>query len=215
MPIFQLNETIIFPNPNQAEPDGLLAFGGDLNPLRLLEAYNNGIFPWFSDNEPILWWSPNPRFVLFPEKLNISKSMKSLINQNKFKVTYNQCFEQVISNCKKAERNGQSDTWITSDMQNAYIQLHKMGIAHSVEVWENKQLVGGLYGIQLHQIFCGESMFSLKNNASKYGFISFVEKFKSNGGKLIDCQVYTAHLESLGAEEISRNNFLELLYQYK
>lgn len=210
MPIYQLSEDIIFP-PVSGAVDGIVAIGGDLSTERLELAYKSGIFPWYNEGEPVIWWSPNPRFVLFPDDLKISKSMKSILNKSDFKYTINQNFEQIINNCKTISREGQKDTWITDEMKKAYIQLHKKGLATSVEVWKNNQLVGGLYGVNLGNVFCGESMFTLESNASKFGFINFVLDFKKNGGKLIDCQVYTKHLESLGAKNISREEFLKFL----
>ena len=204
-----LTHEIKFPEAAQASPEGLLAIGGDLSVERLLLAYRTGIFPWFDETQPILWWSPDPRFVLFPEKLKISKSMKQLLNRKAFKVTCNTCFDKVIEECSKIKRKGQKSTWITSEMVKAYTNLHELGFATSVEVWLEGELVGGLYGIDLKNgIFCGESMFSKVSNASKYGFISFV--FNTNY-KLIDCQVFTDHLASLGAEEINREAFLSYL----
>ena len=210
MPIYQLSEDIIFPPVSGAE-DGIVAIGGDLSTERLELAYKSGIFPWYNIDEPILWWSPNPRFVLFPDDLKISKSMKSILNKSDFKYTINQDFEQVINNCKTISREGQKDTWITEEMRESYVQLHKKDLATSVEVWKNNQLVGGLYGVNLGAVFCGESMFTIESNASKFGFINFVLDFKKKGGKLIDCQVYTKHLESLGAKNISREEFLKFL----
>ena len=204
-----LNEDIWFPDVNKASPEGLLALGGDLCVERLLLAYKTGIFPWFDSEEPLLWWSPDPRFVLFPEKLKVSKSMKQIMRNKEFIITVNKDFEQVINECSKAKRNGQSGTWITDAMVDAYIKLHKLGYAKSVEVWQDKKLVAGIYGIDLNNgVFCGESMFTKESNASKVGFISFVQ---NTNYKLIDCQVYTNHLESLGAEEISREAFLKYL----
>ena len=204
-----LNEDIWFPDVNKASPEGLLALGGDLCVERLLLAYKTGIFPWFDTEEPLLWWSPDPRFVLFPEKLKVSKSMKQIMRNKEFIITVNKDFEQVINECSKAKRNGQSGTWITDAMVDAYIKLHKLGYAKSVEVWQDKKLVAGIYGIDLNNgVFCGESMFTKESNASKVGFISFVQ---NTNYKLIDCQVYTNHLESLGAEEISREAFLKYL----
>tara|TARA_R110000868_G_scaffold239355_5_gene493796 strand:+ start:2172 stop:2795 length:624 start_codon:yes stop_codon:yes gene_type:complete len=204
-----LNEDIWFPDVNKASPEGLLALGGDLCVERLLLAYKTGIFPWFDTEEPLLWWSPDPRFVLFPEKLKVSKSMKQIMRNNEFIITVNKDFEQVITECSKAKRNGQSGTWITDAMVDAYIKLHQLGYAKSVEVWQDKKLVAGIYGIDLNNgVFCGESMFTKESNASKVGFISFVQ---NTNYKLIDCQVYTNHLESLGAEEISREAFLKYL----
>lgn len=202
-----------FPHPSEADKDGLLAVGGDLSSDCLLQAYYSGIFPWFNEGQPILWWTPDPRMVLFPEKLKVSKSMRQLFNQNKFKVTYNQSFEEVVRNCAEIKREGQDGTWITDDMMDAYLELHRLGYAQSVEVWDKDQLVGGLYGIYLKDknVFCGESMFSKVSNASKYGFITLVRKLIEEDVKLIDCQIYTPHLASLGAEEISREDFLQFL----
>ena len=204
-----LGKAIAFPDVSKANKEGLLAYGGDLSPERLVLAYKLGIFPWFDDKEPILWWSPDPRFVLFPENLKISKSMKQLMRNSDFKITVNKDFKGVISNCSKIKRNGQQGTWITNDLKKAYIKLHELGVAKSVEVWFNQELVGGLYGVDLNNgVFCGESMFSKVSNASKVGFIEFIQ---NTNYKLIDCQVYTNHLESLGAEEISRDAFLKFL----
>ena len=202
-----------FPPVESANPVGLLAFGGDLSPNRLINAYRHGIFPWFDSSQPILWWSPDPRMVLFPEELKISKSMKQLLKKEVFKVTFDLDFEQVIGNCATAPRQGQEGTWITPELKQAYIELHRLGFAHSVEVWQEEELVGGLYGIYLREknIFCGESMFAKKSNASKFGFIKLVRKLREEGVKLIDCQVYTAHLASLGAREIPRSEFLTYL----
>src|SRR5690606_34563853 len=191
-----LSEDIGFPQVHLADEDGLLAIGGDLSPERLIVAYKSGIFPWFSVGEPILWWSPNPRFVLFPEKLKVSKSMKQVLRNSEFEVTINQDFKSVINACAKTKRNGEQGTWITQSMIEAYIQLHQLGFATSVEVWFHNDLVGGLYGVDLgNGVFCGESMFSTVSNASKIGFITFIQ---NTNYKLIDCQVYTEHLESLG-----------------
>jgi len=204
-----LNEDIWFPDVNKASPEGLLAVGGDLCVERLLLAYKTGIFPWLDNEEPFLWWAPDSRFVLFPEKLKVSKSMKQIMRNNEFIITLNKDFEQVITECSKAKRFGQSGTWITDSMANAYIKLHKLGYAKSVEVWQDKKLVAGLYGIDLNNgVFCGESMFTKVSNASKVGFISFIQ---NTNYKLIDCQLHTNHLESLGAEEISREAFLKFL----
>ncbi len=208
-----LDSYLWFPNPDLANADGLLAVGGDLSPERLLLAYQSGIFPWFAEGEPLLWWSPNPRMVLFPENLHISKSMKQLLKQNKFSVTYNQDFKSVITACAEQPRHGQEGTWITSEMIDAYLNLHDLGYAISVEVYDQHQLVGGLYGIYLKEqgVFCGESMFTCQSNASKYGFISLVQQLAEEGVKLIDCQMYTLHLASLGAKEIPRETFLRYL----
>ncbi len=204
-----LGPEIVFPDPSLADAEGLLAIGGDLSVERLLLAYRMGIFPWFNEDEPILWWSPDPRFVLFPNKLKVSKSMKQVLRNSDFEVTVNREFKQVITECSRAKRNGQSGTWITNDMLEAYYQMHNMGYAKSVEVWLKSELVGGLYGIDLgNGVFCGESMFSKVSNASKVGFITFIQ---NTDYKLIDCQVYTSHLASLGAEDIQRKRFLKYL----
>jgi leucyl/phenylalanyl-tRNA--protein transferase len=202
-----------FPPVEFANPDGLLAMGGDLSVERLLDAYNRGIFPWYDASEPILWWSPNPRMVLFPENLRVSKSMRQLFKKEAFQVTYNQDFLSVIENCAAIKRDGQNGTWITEEIKDAYLKLHHLGIVQSVEVWQNDELVGGLYGIYLKEkkIFCGESMFANVSNASKYGFITYVRKLKKEGVSLIDCQIYTEHLNSLGAAEIPRKEFLKYL----
>lgn len=202
-----------FPPVEQANEDGLLAIGGELSVKRLLDAYNHGIFPWYDDSQPVIWWSPDPRMVLFPEKLKVSRSMKQLLKKKEFEVSFDENFEEVISNCAKIKREGQRGTWITQEMMDAYSELHNLGYARSVEVWQECKLVGGLYGIYLEdkKIFCGESMFALVSNASKFGFIKLVEKLKSEGVRIIDCQVNTKHLESLGAEEIPRKEFLKYL----
>lgn len=202
-----------FPPVEMATEDGLLAYGGDLSANRLLNAYKHGIFPWYEEGQPILWWSPDPRMVLFPEKLKVSKSMKQVLRNNTFQLTFNKDFKAVIKNCATIKRDGQAGTWITQDMQDAYFKLHELGIAQSVEVWQEHELIGGLYGIYLQDknVFCGESMFAKVSNASKFAFIKMVEKFRAEGVKLIDCQIYTPHLESLGAEEISRDSFLKFL----
>lgn len=202
-----------FPPAETANSVGLLAFGGDLSTQRLISAYTQGIFPWYDSSQPILWWSPDPRMVLFPKNLRISKSMRQVLKKDIFQITFNRDFGQVIKNCATAPREGQEGTWITPRMQEAYIELHRLGFSESVEVWQGKELVGGLYGIYLRdkKIFCGESMFSNKSNASKVGFIKLVQKLQAEGVKLIDCQVYTDHLASLGAEEISRSEFLKYL----
>ncbi len=204
-----------FPAVEKADEQGLLAIGGKLSPERLLEAYRSGIFPWFEEGDPVLWWSPDPRMVLFPKDLKVSKSMKQLFKKSAFKVTYNQNFEEVIHNCSQVFRKDQEDTWITPNMISAYMKLHELGHALSVEVWEENVLVGGLYGVYLKekQVFCGESMFTKVSNASKYGFISLVEKLKAENIKLIDCQMHTKHLESLGAKEVPREVFLSYLQQ--
>ncbi|MFC5193938.1 leucyl/phenylalanyl-tRNA--protein transferase [Bizionia hallyeonensis] len=204
-----LNQDLWFPPVSQANEDGLLAIGGDLSVPRLLLAYQLGIFPWFEGSQPILWWSPDPRFVLFPENLKVSKSMKQVLRNADFTVSINQNFNQVITECSKAKRNGQAGTWITDSMIMAYNELHKAGYAKSVEVWQEGELVGGFYGVDLgNGVFCGESMFAKVSNASKVAFITFIQ---NTDYQLIDCQVYTNHLERLGAEDISRDVFLEYL----
>lgn len=204
---------IEFPHPSQADPQGLLAIGGNLSVENLKKAYRSGIFPWYEEGEPILWWSPDPRMVLFPKDLKVSKSMRPYFNQQKFRVTYNQCFEEVMRNCATKKRHDQNGTWITEEMVSAYLELNHVGEALSVEVWQGEKLVGGLYGIYLKtkQVFCGESMFSYVSNASKFGFISLVQQLEKEDIKLIDCQIHTPHLESLGAQEIAREAFLSYL----
>lgn len=213
MPIFLLSEEeIAFPHPEMADANGILAVGGDLSPERLLTAYTLGIFPWFNEGEPIIWWSPDPRFVLFPNELKISKSMRPYFNQQKFTVTLDTQFEAVMRGCQTSRRDGQfGGTWITEDMVEAYVRLYELGYAHSVEVWKNEDLVGGLYGISLGKVFFGESMFAQEANASKFGFITIVEKLKELDFHLIDCQQETNHLGSLGARAIDRKEFLALL----
>jgi leucyl/phenylalanyl-tRNA--protein transferase len=204
-----LNNDIVFPDVRLASKEGIIAVGGDLSTERLLLAYKSGIFPWFDDEEPLIWWSPDPRFVLFPEQLKVSKSMRQVLRNNDFVVTVNNDFEAVIDHCSKIKRDGQKGTWITDNMKSAYINLHELGYAKSIEVWLDNKLVGGLYGIDVNNgVFCGESMFSLVSNASKVGFITFIQ---NSNYKLIDCQVYTNHLESLGAQDISREDFLKYL----
>jgi leucyl/phenylalanyl-tRNA--protein transferase len=204
-----LNKIIEFPPLSEANSDGLLAIGGDLSSKRVLYAYKSGIFPWYEADQPLMWWSPDPRFVLYPSKLKISKSSKQLLKSKKFEVSVNRNFKEVILACAKINRQSQSGTWITDQMIEVYCELHNMGIAKSIEVWLDNRLVGGLYGIQFDDVvFCGESMFSSVSNASKIGFISFIQMSKF---KLIDCQVYSSHLESLGAEFISRSDFIQYL----
>jgi leucyl/phenylalanyl-tRNA--protein transferase len=204
-----LNNDLVFSDVSLASKEGIVAIGGDLSPERLLLAYKSGIFPWFDDEEPLVWWSPDPRFVLFPKHLKVSKSMKQVLSNSDFEITINKDFETVINHCSRIKRDGQKGTWITQNMKEAYTKLHELGYATSVEVWLDKELVGGLYGIDLNNgVFCGESMFSLVSNASKVGFITFIQNSNYN---LIDCQVYTNHLESLGAQDISREAFLKYL----
>lgn len=208
MALIALGKELLFPPAELADPDGLLAIGGDLSRARLLQAYRSGIFPWY-ENKYILWWCPDPRFVLFPPELKISSSMKQLLKKQSFEFSVNTDFNAVISQCKAISRRGQDGTWITEEMRNAYNDLHFAGYAHSAEVRLNGELVGGLYGIRLGKIFYGESMFSRYSNASKYAFIQYVQLLQSEGVELIDCQVYTAHLETLGARMIPRKEFLE------
>jgi leucyl/phenylalanyl-tRNA--protein transferase len=204
-----LTQKIEFPDISEASAEGLLAVGGDLSSERLLHAYANGIFPWFEDTEPILWWSPDPRFVIFPEELKVSKSMKQILGKRKFKVTVNKAFKAVVENCSRMKREGQIGTWITDEMIAAYTKLHKLGYAKSIEVWQDDALVGGLYGVDMHnKVFCGESMFAKVSNASKVGFITFVQ---NTDYKLIDCQLHTKHLESLGGKHIPRRDFIKYL----
>ena len=209
--MFFLTERLEFPAVDTANSEGLLAVGGDLSPERLLLAYQKGIFPWFNEDSLILWWSPDPRMVLFPDKIKISKSMRKVLQSDQFRLTKNTCFEKVLLQCATVKRVGQQGTWITNDMRKAYLELHKKGLAKSYEVWENDVLVGGLYGVDLGHIFCGESMFSTSSNASKFAFIHLAQELQEKKYQLIDCQLYTKHLESLGAEEISRKRFIDLL----
>jgi leucyl/phenylalanyl-tRNA--protein transferase len=210
MPLYALNDRLWFPPVEQSMDDGLLAIGGDLSTERLLLAYRNGIFPWYEGDVP-LWWCPDPRFVLFPDELRISRSMKKLFRKNTFRFAVNTAFAQVIHHCKIVNRFGQSGTWITDEVEQAYIELHEKGFANSAEVWLNNELVGGVYGVRLGNIFFGESMFSLVSNASKYAFINYVQQLQKENVVLIDCQVYTEHLESLGAKMIPRKEFAKLL----
>ena len=206
-----LTDELVFPPLENASSEGLLAVGGDLSPERLKLAYANGIFPWFNEDSLILWWSPDPRMVLFPNKIRVSKSMKKIMEGDRFRCTKNQCFEKVIDNCARIHRKGQEGTWITPAMKDAYMELHQMGLAVSMEVWEGDELVGGLYGVDLGHIFCGESMFSKVSNASKFAFISLARELEAKNYSLIDCQLHTTHLQSLGAEEIPREEYLQIL----
>ena len=203
-----LTNTIEFPGYDCTSKEGIIALGGDLSAERLTHAYKNGIFPWFSDNDPIVWCCPFERMVLFPAEIKISKSMQKIINKNEFTITENTAFEAVIYNCKNIDRNDGFGTWITNDMEQAYINLHKKGIAKSIEVWFKDELVGGLYGVEINHIFCGESMFSRVSNASK---LAFMHLATNKNYKLIDCQIYNEHLASLGAREIDRSLFLSIL----
>ena len=210
MALFALQQELIFPPVNLAEPDGLLAMGGDLSTERLLLAYKSGIFPWYEGDVP-LWWCPDPRFVLFPEKLKVSKTMRQLIKKETFRFSVNTNFRSVIRECKTSSRKNQHGTWITDEVEEAYCLLHEKGYAHSAEAWVGDDLAGGLYGIRMGKVFFGESMFSHQSNASKLAFIRYVRLLQQEGIELIDCQVHTAHLESLGAEMIPREIFMKKL----
>jgi leucyl/phenylalanyl-tRNA---protein transferase len=211
--MFLLTGPMVFPAVQMADEDGLLAIGGDLSTERLLLAYRQGIFPWYNEGELIQWWCPDPRFVLYPGELKVSKSMKQVLGKKEFTFTINKAFEAVIANCKTITREGQAGTWIQDEVVEAYTALHKKGIAISAEAWKKKELVGGLYGIRLGNIFFGESMFSKQSNASKFAFIKLVQQLQAENVQLIDCQVYTQHLESLGARMISRELFGKILEQ--
>lgn len=211
MRLVQLSRhSIAFPSPEAAlrEPNGLLALGGDLSPSRLMMAYQRGIFPWYSPGDPILWWSPDPRAVLYPTLFHVSKSMRRFHQRSPFRVTLNYCFEQVITGCADDRDEG---TWITPDVKSAWIRLHELGHAHSIEVWQGEQLVGGIYGVTQGRLFCGESMFSRQENASKTALLVFCDYFARQGGELIDCQVINPHTQSLGAVEIPRRTYLDEL----
>lgn len=211
MPVFELSDELIFPHPKLAEKDGLLAFGGDLCVERLLLAYSNGIFPWYDEDSPIMWWSPNPRMVLFPEKLKISDSLSRTLRSEKFKVTFDNDFDHVIRRCAAVQRPGQHGTWIVPEMQEAYIRLHQAGFAHSVETWHEGKLVGGLYGVSLGRMFFGESMFHLMRDASKLALVQLAEQLTKWDFQLIDAQQDTDHMRSLGGELVSIDRFLELI----
>lgn len=212
MPLFTLDHHLWFPPLSDADEEGLLAIGGDLSIDRLLIAYKQGIFPWFDGPVP-LWWSPDPRFVLFPKHLKVSKSMEQVIKKGDYRFSVNTAFDQVIANCKNQKRAGQDGTWITPELEASFNELHGLGFAVSAETWLDGQLVGGLYGIKMGKVFFGESMFAKSSNASKFAFIHFVQLLQSEGVELIDCQVYTAHLESLGAQMIRRDDFAQRLTQ--
>lgn len=207
MPVFALGGDLIFPDPCLAEPDGLLAVGGDLRPERIVLAYRNGIFPWYNPGEPILWWSPDPRLVLFPDELHCPRRLMRLMKKRPFHVTYDRAFSRVIRQCKETRQV----TWITEEMLDAYLNLHELGIAHSFEAWQDDELVGGLYGIRLGHVFFGESMFTKVSNASKIAFVTAVRFLQEMGVELIDCQVETGHLKRFGARPIERQEFLRLL----
>ena len=209
--MYRLTDALLFPSPEQASDEGIVAVGGDLKPERVMLAYRKGIFPWFESDDFLLWWSPDPRMVLFPDQVKISKSMRAVLRKKQFEVTFNKAFDDVVEACAKVKRFGQNGTWITPGLMEVYSTLHTQGHAHSVEVWEESVLVGGLYGIDLGTVFCGESMFSKANNASKVALISLAKELKKNKYKLIDCQVPTQHLASMGAESIPRTEFLTYL----
>lgn len=211
MPIYLLTDDLLFPPPQVSESDGLLAVGGDLGEQRLLLAYSHGIFPWYAEGEPLLWWSPDPRLVLYPEEFIVSKSLRKILRKNIFRVTMDTAFEQVIRSCASIWRPHQDGTWITDEMIEAYTKLYHAGFAHSVEVWKTGELVGGLYGVSLGRCFFGESMFSRRSNASKVALYFLVEYLKTLRFDLVDCQVTTEHLLSLGAQEIPRQQFLDEL----
>lgn len=212
MPIYQLTDEIMFPKPELSEEDGLLAIGGDLRWERLLLAYCNGIFPWYSDDEPILWWCPKPRFIIKPKEVKISKSMKRVFNKGEFKVTFNNDFEGVISKCKELRENKEG-TWITDDMKQAYINLFNKGFASSVEVYKDDKLVGGLYGVNIGRCFFGESMFSTEANASKVALISICKRLEEEGYLFLDCQMHTNHLESMGGKFVAWDDFKMMLQE--
>lgn len=214
MPVFQLTDQLVFPPTELAEEDGLLAVGGDLSPDRLINAYRQGIFPWFSEGDPILWWFTSPRLVIFPENFTVSKRLARYYRKPLFKVTMDTVFSEVIKNCATVRTNNNEETWISTIMRDSYDTLHKMGYAHSVECWQDNQLVGGLYGLALGKVFFGESMFSLQNNASKIALVALVNYLQKNGFEIIDCQMTTDHLLSLGAEEISGSDFSTYLNKY-
>jgi len=211
MPIAFLSNELTFPPPDQAEPDGLLAIGGDLSVERLRVAYRSGIFPWYSDGQPILWFSPDPRMVLFPPKLHVSRSLARVLASDRFRITCDHDFEEVITQCKEVRRPGQEGTWVTDAMKQAYLRLHRAGFAHSVEVWQGDRLVGGLYGVTTGTCFSGESMFAKVSDASKVGFVWLVNRLKEEGIQMVDCQVWTDHLARFGAELMPRQHFLSLL----
>jgi leucyl/phenylalanyl-tRNA--protein transferase len=211
VPVYRLGREVSFPDPALAEPDGLLAIGGDLSPERLLTAYAEGIFPWFDERSPILWWSPDPRLVLFPAELHASRSLERSIRRGAFRVTADTAFEEVIRRCAERPRPGQSGTWITSGMLQAYVRLHRLGFAHSFEAWQGETLAGGLYGVSLGAAFFGESMFADLRDASKVALVNGVRWLSSRGFSLVDCQVRTEHLVSLGAREVPRTAFLARL----
>ncbi len=211
MPVFQLTQALAFPPPHLATQEGLLAVGGDLSSDRLLLAYKDGIFPWYSDGEPILWWAPDPRLVLYPKELKVSRSLRKVLRRSIYKITFDTTFEQVIRSCAEVRLEKYEGTWITAEMRDAYCRLHKLGYAHSVECWYDSQLVGGLYGVSIGRAFFGESMFSTMNNASKVCLVFLVDYMLENNFVFIDCQVATDHLIRLGAQSIPRSDFISQL----
>jgi leucyl/phenylalanyl-tRNA---protein transferase len=211
VPVYLLNKEIIFPHPSLADENGLLAVGGDLSPERIITAYSNGIFPWYNKNEPILWWSPDPRCVMFPGNFKISKSLRLLLKKNIFEIRFDTNFKKIIDNCAKVHQANDSDTWITREMKKAYILLHNLGHAHSVEVYLNQKIVGGLYGIAIGKVFYGESMFHTVSNASKVAFYYLIERLKHWHFDIIDNQTTSEHLLKMGSEEIERDFFLNII----
>jgi leucyl/phenylalanyl-tRNA--protein transferase len=211
LPYLDESSYVHFPPVSSATPEGIVAVGGNLSPGMLLSAYKQGIFPWFSEGDPILWWSPDPRCVLFPGEVHVSRSMQKLLRRKRFRISFDTSFPSVIEGCRLAPRRGQQGTWITDAMQDAYIDLHELGFAHSVEVWDGEVLAGGMYGVSLGSCFFGESMFSRVQNASKVALVRFSRLMAERGLELLDCQVYSPHLETLGARQITREEFMELL----
>lgn len=211
MPVYLLTESLYFPSPHLAEKDGLLAIGGDLKVERLILAYSMGIFPWYSKNSPILWWSPDPRYVIFIDRFHIPKRLKRLYKKNLFSFTINKCFKKVIEQCAEVHTEKDGSTWITEEMIIAYYELHKKGFAHSIETWQNDRLVGGLYGVSIGKVFSGESMFSLMSNASKLALVFLFHHLKQKNYKMIDCQIISKHLKQFGAEPIPRKEYLNYL----
>jgi leucyl/phenylalanyl-tRNA--protein transferase len=211
MPVFQLTDQILFPHPSLAEPNGLLAVGGDLSPKRLLAAYRNGIFPWYSQGDPLLWWFTSPRLVLFPDEMIVSKRLARKIRQQPFTIRFDTDFRQIITDCARIRTDRGDDTWLVEEMQTAYLQLHEMGYGHSVECWQGSTLAGGLYGLRIDKVFFGESMFTRVTDGSKIALVALVEQLRREGVKLIDCQMTTQHLLRFGAREISGGRFLRLL----
>lgn len=211
MPVFRLSDALVFPDPTFAEPDGLLAQGGDLRPERLELAYRSGIFPWYSEGMPLLWWCPSPRFALLPEELHVGRSLAKEVRRAPYRVSIDTHFAEVIERCARTPRPGQPGTWITKDMRRAYVELHRRGLAHSVEAWKGDELVGGLYGVAIGCAYFGESMFATEDDASKIAFVELVGKLKQWGYGLIDCQVHTAHLERFGARMFALEEFRERL----